>query len=845
MPSTAEQLHRRAVDLSIQGRYALALRAADDGLRAADDPDLRARLLGTKAVVLQRTGRPDAAEQVCTEALGLDGTSGHTRAILEGQLGAIAMYGGRFDDADRRLSHAIRDLDADPVAAARVRINRSLVSVQRRLLEPAADDLRVAVDVLGEHGLATDAAQARHNLGYLALLAGDLVSALEQMLIARQGAAVSTVAAAIGDVDRAEVLRDAGLTTEAERILAATARVFGAQRMPQSRADAELSLARSQLTHDPAAAARTAGAAARRFRRLGNTTGAARADGVRVRAALAHGVVDQRGDAVPAVRIAPDAAEVEAVAAALDAAGLAGEAATLRLAGQLRAAGEERRQAQRPRTAARLRAIGRPAAVRVPRGAPIDVRLLADEVRVARALAAGREADVRRHAAAGLDELSLWQGSFGSLDLQASGAMHAVPLLSAGLSSALRSRRPELVFDWSERARQSGLQVVPLRPPPDPAAAAELAELRMLRADASGADWLADPRAAQLHDRLRERQWTSTGALGVRPRIALAEAQSALDAGTALLSFVWSDGVIACLVTTRASAVIVDLDDWREIRVGLAGLRADLDVSAAVRSGPMAAVVSRALRARIDSLSAQLLERPLAVAGEPRRVVITTPGVLAGIPWAMLPALRGRPFTLAVSASRWVGLRERDADTPLKAGIAVGPRIARGGEEARAAAAAWAATPHPAAVLSGAAASAGAVTELAGAVSVLHVAAHGRHAGDNPMFSGLELSDGTLFGYDIDLMTHLPATVVLSACEVGRSSVRWGEEALGMTRTWLHAGSRCVIAAPVVVADDEACELLGAVHSGLAAGHEPADALAAASVATGVVAPFQCHGAGF
>ena len=91
----------------------------------------------------------------------------------------------------------------------------------------------------------------------------------------------------------------------------------------------------------------------------------------------------------------------------------------------------------------------------------------------------------------------------------------------------------------------------------------------------------------------------------------------------------------------------------------------------------------------------------------------------------------------------------------------------------------------------------------------------------------------------------VPGTVVLSSCELGRSSVRWGEEAVGMTRAWLHAGTGCVVAAPVTVADDVACELLGAMHAHLAAGHAPADALAAASERTGLRTPFQCHGAGF
>ena len=128
---------------------------------------------------------------------------------------------------------------------------------------------------------------------------------------------------------------------------------------------------------------------------------------------------------------------------------------------------------------------------------------------------------------------------------------------------------------------------------------------------------------------------------------------------------------------------------------------------------------------------------------------------------------------------------------------------------------------------------------------MLHIAAHGRHAVDNPLFSGFELADGILFGYDVDLIPRVPATVILSACELGRSSVRWGEEALGMTRVWLHAGADCVIAAPVAVPDDVAAELLSAVHVGLSEGATPSAALAQATVDTGLSAPFQCHGDGF
>ena len=136
---------------------------------------------------------------------------------------------------------------------------------------------------------------------------------------------------------------------------------------------------------------------------------------------------------------------------------------------------------------------------------------------------------------------------------------------------------------------------------------------------------------------------------------------------------------------------------------------------------------------------------------------------------------------------------------------------------------------------------------MAASVDVFHVAAHGRHSADNPLFSGVELADGPWFGYDIDQLDSIPSTVILSACEVGRSTVRWGEETIGMTVAWLHAGARCVIASPALVNDDAACEVLAATHRRLAAGDEPSYALAAATaeVSTTAPAPFICFGSGF
>ena len=343
-------------------------------------------------------------------------------------------------------------------------------------------------------------------------------------------------------------------------------------------------------------------------------------------------------------------------------------------------------------------------------------------------------------------------GQYGSLDLQVSAAMRGSGLITTGLASALRSGRNEAVFEWSERARAMTGSILPLRPPPDPQLASDLAELRVLRTAQPDGDWLATPRAALLRDRARERQWSQTAAGETRDRVSLGDAVAALDAGDVLLSFVFDGVKLAVLAASRAGTSLNALD-WRSARSALSGLRADLDMAATITSGPMAVVVRRGLDDRLATLSALLLEPIGAQLARAERVLITAPGILAGIPWMMLPALRHRTLSVARSVTSWMEERGHDVSPAQSAGFAAGPRVARGDEEVEVAAAAWAS----AAVLRGAAANVADVTELAARVDVLHIAAHGRHAVDNPLFSGLELADGTLFGYDIDLIPKVPA----------------------------------------------------------------------------------------
>jgi CHAT domain-containing protein len=123
------------------------------------------------------------------------------------------------------------------------------------------------------------------------------------------------------------------------------------------------------------------------------------------------------------------------------------------------------------------------------------------------------------------------------------------------------------------------------------------------------------------------------------------------------------------------------------------------------------------------------------------------------------------------------------------------------------------------------------------------LAAHGHHDRENVLFSRLDLVDGPLMAYDIQQLTAAPRQVVLSACDVGRTVVRPGEEILGFTAALLYVGTATVISSVTRVADDGAASIMTGYHQALRSGARPAEALATAALAE-PVSPFVCFGSG-
>lgn len=83
--------------------------------------------------------------------------------------------------------------------------------------------------------------------------------------------------------------------------------------------------------------------------------------------------------------------------------------------------------------------------------------------------------------------------------------------------------------------------------------------------------------------------------------------------------------------------------------------------------------------------------------------------------------------------------------------------------------------PHLA-VLTGSVATPAAALAAMNGAAVVHVAPHGLHQAENPLFSTLELSGGSIFGYDLQRLTRPPALIMLSSCELGLNDVRPGNE---------------------------------------------------------------------
>lgn len=846
MPSSGEAALTRARALHEEGRAensagrpARGARLLRRALKAldADRSDemartqLRARVMLSLAWSETHLVGPDRGLAVIddvVELIGPDGGSEEVRTALHNQRGLMYWRAGRMAESLKQFDEAERWFAAaPPVERCNVLLNRGTIRMDSSDLDGSRRDLSTCAQLAKENDLPLVEQMARHNLGYLEFLAGDLPRAVHAMEEAADAA--GPVPAGVPLLDRARVLLEAGLSRDADDALAEAAEIFHRDGMTYELAETMLARAQSALRQGHYQRAHTFAAKGRQlFRRRGNRRWESLCTLTLLGADLAIG---KSGRLI--LRACQD------LASALDECNLPGEARSARLlaaelmlgTGDIDGAREVVAEAATPRPDDR-----------------ISLRLHGRYVRARIDVASHQPARAVEQIKTGFAELAEYQAKFGSLDLQSAGSLHGQRLAAVDLSIAFDGGRVAQIFAAAERARAASSRMTAVRPPADDQAAALLSQLRKVveaqRAvdvDSATLVELRNQRAV-LERRIKARHWTMSGDGHVQRPISLASLHRELGSVDGeLVMFLRSKGILHALVVRAGAATVRQIGDVGSIVELTRRIRADLDVLAIGQiPTPLLSTALASLRKSLTAMD-EFLIAPLALrAGA---VVIVPSGALATVPWGMLPRLSGRPIVVAQSATSWLHARRTNlptgrAGSPSTVALA-GPGLNRAKYEAEAVAKIW-----PGCVsLTGDDATGAALRDGLRSARIVHVAAHGQHEPDNPLFSCIRLADGPLFAYDLVADVGEGVHVVLSACDLGLATVRPGEEALGLTRALLHHGAATVVSGVARVADDVAAEVMAQYHSLLASGVAPANALAQVGEHA-QAAPFVCFGSG-
>ncbi len=813
-----------------------AVRQLRRAVRTADKAQLHVRAAEARMSLgraLLYTGDSRGAfREIDLAGAALDGLAA---ARLQLQRAILLHHHHRLDEAlaGYRSSLAVFRRAGDRLWEAKALNNRGLIHGYRGSLAAAEADLVAACRIYTDLDLDLALAEVEHNLGWVAARRGDVPTALGHFDRAqeRRRAHGVTLADRPNELsDRCELLLAVRLVAEARTAAEQAVAELLEGRMAAETAEARLMLAEAALLDGDLETARVqAETAARSFSRQGRTRWAALARYTALRASfLEHGPSTNR---LRAARRAGDSlAKAGWTVAALDARLLSARIAL--------ALGQTE-------TARKALAL-----VRVSAREPVDLRVRAKHASALLSVADGDRRQAYAALRSGVRLLHEYRAALGATELRAQVSGKAEELARLGLRLALEDADPRRALAWSEEWRAAALRLRPLRPPDNAELAEDLGELRSVVAELEAAALGGrDPRAlrvrqATLEESIRRRTRRTPGIAGLMasPR-PLSELTVALGE-RALVEYFALDGRLRAVTISDGSLRLHELCDAAEPRAELDALRfalrrlAAATTSAASREAAHGAAAYAAVR--LDDL----LVRPLAGAIDERPLVIVPTGTLHAMPWSIASSLAGRPVTVAPSASAWVEAEERRLGRPearSRITVAAGPGLPFARTEAEAVARLYGAGP----ALVGASATAAAVLASLEGADVAHLAAHGSFRADNPLFSSLELVDGPLTVYDLESLAAAPALCVLSACESGLSDVRPGDELMGLTATLLALGTATIVASVILVPDETTRALMTAFHRQLAAGSEPAAALASAQALGGDDAQALAARAGF
>jgi tetratricopeptide (TPR) repeat protein len=445
------------------------------------------------------------------------------------------------------------------------------------------------------------------------------------------------------------------------------------------------------------------------------------------------------------------------------------------------------------------------------------------------ALRADAAAEPRRLLAAcrrGLEVLDEHRFTLGASELRAQATAHGAELAALAQRHVARARRPRLFLVWTERWRATALTVPAVRPSADAELNADLAALREVTGRLDEARRKGAPTTALQREQLRlegvvrARSLQARGG-GGRGRAVIDVAELLDQLGeTLLVEIVDVDGVLHVLVC-GAGRVRQLIAGRTEDAVRTAEFaRFALRRLAHSRPGDDPDSALAILKAAGPDLQDAILGPAVGHLGD-RPVVVVPPGRLHTIPWALLPALGGRAFSVAPSAGAWMRASAAAPPDRRRVTLARGPGLLTDGAEVPLVARLY----DEVTVLSGGAATTGRVLSALDGAWLAHIAAHGRFRADSPLFSSLRMHDGPLTVYDFEQLRRAPYRLVLSSCDSGVLAPAGADELLGLASSLLPLGTAGIIAGVVPLNDHAVVPLMVDLHRHLRAGRSLAESM--------------------
>ena len=784
------------------------LRASVRLARAGHATERLADARATLGIALVQAGRSATGLANLDLAVRIASGAGRGRVLL--RRGITLSIIGRHRDAlaDMRRAFIILRRAGDRIWEARALTWLGLTNITLGHTERADANFRAAERIWVETNQDLELAYATQNRGLVAFGSGDLPLALTYFdRAADRYDSLGTLVPELS-IDRCVVLLAAGLAHDALNLAdAAVAQLKNRHGQMTRRAellliagDAALAAGDSQAALQRALAARQLFSAQRR------AWWHARAELVLLRARYAAAPV-------ASARLLRDA---ERSAARLEDLGSPEAPLARMLAGRLALDLGRRDAAERHLGAA---ALGRRQGLAMSRVSGWLGEAL-------RAEAAGESHRMLGACRQGLRVLDEHRVTLGASELRALATAHGAELAAMAQRHAARANRPRLLLAWTERWRATTLTVPAVRPTADPELNAGLGALRGVtkqleeNRDNRLANLALQREQLRLEGIVRARSLRARGA--DQPAGTVRGVAQLLDQlGTArLLEIVDVDGTLHVLSCGAG-----------RVRHYPAGLAKD-----AARAAQFARFALRRLAfnrpddnpagalAILKATGPRLQDAILGPAAElpgDGPVVVVPPGKLHAVPWALLPALGDRAFSVAPSAGAW--MRARDTPPPLRQRVTLvrGPGLGTDGGEVPS----IARLHDDVTFLAGAEATASRVLSALDGTWLAHVAAHGTFRADSPMFSSLRLHDGPLTVYDFEQLHRAPHRLVLSSCDSGMLAPTGADELLGLASSLLPLGTSGIVAGVVPLNDDAVVPVMVGLHRYLRHGQGMAESM--------------------